>query len=179
MQYGWRWLVSLVIPTGKDIRDLIRVEKKRLEIEEFIADMLGAQKRASFASITRNGITVKGDITMAELREGQQIVATVALKTKAGRPAAYQTGTAKWTSSADAVATVTPDPNNELSATIVGVDGSANTPVLVTFTADGDPDADQERDVVATLDIVVTQGEAFVAEITPGAATDVPAAPTT
>lgn len=162
------------VPNSSDIKELIAVENKRLEIEEFIADMLGAQPKVNF-SISYQGVTAKGAITMAELREGQQLVATVTLKTKAGNPAAYQTGTAVWTSSDPTVATATVDPTNELSATIVGVNGAANTPVLVTFTADGDPDADQTRDVVGTLDIVVTQGEAFVAEVAAGTPTDVPA----
>lgn len=110
---------------------------------------------------------------MAELREGQRIRATVALKTKGGNPAAYEKGTEAWVSSDPAVASVTVDPADPLQADVDGLNGAANTPVLVTFTADGDPDAGETRDLVATLDVVVTQGEAVVAEISAGAPTDI------
>lgn len=111
---------------------------------------------------------------MAELREGQRIRATVALKTKGGNPAAYEKGTEKWGSSDPAVASVTPDAADPLQADVDGLNGANNASVLVTFTADGDPDVDQARDVVATLDVTVTQGEAVVAEISAGAPTDIP-----
>ncbi len=119
-----------------------------------------------------DGIKITGDIKEMELREGQKVSASASLKTAAGNDAAYQTGSAVWTSSDPAVASVEVDATNELAATIHGLNGAANTPVLVTFTADGDPDADQTRDVVATLDVVVTQGEAVVAEITAGTPED-------
>lgn len=108
---------------------------------------------------------------MAELREGKSVVATVALRTKAGHPAAYEKGTEKWESS-DPAAVVTVDPTNPLQAKIDGVDGSNNTAVLVTFTADGDPAADVTTPVVATVDIIVTQGNAVTAEISLGTPTD-------
>jgi hypothetical protein len=44
---------------------------------------------------------------------------------------------------------------------------------VITFRADGDPDADQTRDLVGTLDVVVTQGEAVVVELSAGAPADV------
>ena len=174
--------MGIEIPSSKDIKKLIRtqesligIEQSRLEIEEFIARILGAKPRAYFSSIsTRDGITIKGEIEMAELKEGQQFVCTVSLTTKAGNPALYQTGSAAWASSNPSVASVTVDPGNELSATVAGLNGAANTPVLITFTADGDPNAEVVRDVVATLDVVVTQGNAFVASITPGTPTDTP-----
>lgn len=152
---------------------------KIVEIWADIRDFLGVKPDAYIGQISAQGLVIRGVIKMAELREGQQLSATVTLKTKSGNPAAYEVGSAVWTSSDPTVATATVDPTNELMANIVGVNGAANTPVLVTFTADGDPDAgpDQVRPVVATLDIVVTQGEAFVAEITAGPATDVPPTP--
>lgn len=110
---------------------------------------------------------------MAELREGQQIPVSVTFKTKRGKAARYEEGTAVWETSNPDVATVTVDPSNELSAVVEGVDGSLNESVVISFRADGDPDQDQVREVVATLDVTVTQGEAFVTELTAGPATDV------
>ncbi len=112
-----------------------------------------------------------------ELREGQQVVVTASLKTSAGHDAAYQTGTAVWTSSDNALATVTVSPDNELSATVVGVDGSVNGSAVITLNLDGDPDADEVRDIVGTLAITVTQGEATVVELTAGTPTDTVATP--
>jgi hypothetical protein len=145
-----------------------------IEVWSDIRDFLGVKPRAYIGVITGFGLTIRGVIKMAELREGQRVTATAVLKTAGGNPAAYQTGSAVWTSSDPAVASVLVHPDNELMADVDGLNGAANTPVLVTFTADGDPDADQVRDVVATLDVVVTQGEAVVAEVTAGPATDIP-----
>jgi hypothetical protein len=169
--------LNIAIPESKDIQELISIEKQRLEVEQGILEVLGAKPRVFFDTITFNGVKTTGEFTMAELREGQQIVASATFKTAAGNPAAYEKGSAKWVSSDPTIASVDVDPNNELSATVKGLNGAANTPVLVTFTADGDPDADQTRDLVATLDIVVTQGEAVVTEIVPGPATDIPPTP--
>jgi|SRR6185369_5331497 len=179
--------MGIVIPSSKDVRKLIKevgklvdIETQRLEIEQYIAQLLGAKPRAYFEAIqTTNGFTFKGELKMAELREGQFIDLSVAVKTAAGHPAKFQAGSASFVTSGPE-ATVGPDPNdptNELKARLTGVDGSANAAGLVTFKADGDPDDDASRDVVATLDYVVTQGEAVVAEITAGPATDLPPTP--
>ena len=120
---------------------------------------------AYFSQVVSNGVVIKGRLKKMELREGQFVTATVSLKTKSGHDAAYEVGSAKWASSDPAVGVVA-DPTDEKKATITGLDGSANASAVVTFTADGDPDADQTRDVVATLDVVCTTGEAVVAEIT-------------
>lgn len=126
-----------------------------------------------FNQVRLDGLIIKGEIEMAELREGQQFTVTAAFKTAAGHPASYQAGTAMWASSDPSIASVEANPENELEATVKGVDGSNNGAALITFTADGDPDADETRDLVGTLDVVVTQGEAVVAELTPGPASDV------
>lgn len=149
------------------------IEAQGKRIEEGVLKLLDTTPDVFFSSITSQGITTKGEIKMAELREGQRIRATVALKTKGGNPAAYEKGTEAWVSSDPAVASVTVDPADPLQADVDGLNGAANTPVLVTFTADGDPDAGETRDLVATLDVVVTQGEAVVAEISAGAPTDI------
>lgn len=110
---------------------------------------------------------------MAELREGQQFTVTAILKTADGHPASYEKGSAKWESSDESVATVEVNPDNELESTVKGVDGSNNGSAVITFRADGDPDADQTRDLVATLDVVVTQGEAVVSELSAGTPSDI------
>lgn len=166
--------LSIVIPESKDIQELLAIEKQRLEVEQGILEVLGAKPRVFFDTLTFNGVKSIGEFDMAELREGQQFTVTSTFKTAAGNPAAYEKGSAKWVSSDPSVASVDVDPNNELSAVVKGLNGAANTPVLVTFTADGDPDADQVRDLVATLDVVVTQGEAVVAELSAGSPTDIP-----
>lgn len=109
---------------------------------------------------------------MAELREGQQFGVTASLKTAAGHNAAYQTGSATWESSDENIASVEVNPDNELEATVRGLDGSNSDAVVITFRADGDPDDDEVRDLVATLDVVVTQGEAVVSELVAGTPTD-------
>lgn len=126
------------------------------------------------SSITTNGITIRGKIKKMELREGQQVEATVSLTTASGHPAVHESGTESWESSDPDIASVTVNANDPLQATIVGVDGSNNGSVLITFRADGDPDADQVRDIVVTGDVVVTQGEAHVGSMTFGPPIDVP-----
>lgn len=172
---GFARLIEVVRRIADTQDQRLTVEKDNASALRDIADSLSPPfPLVSFSSFSSQGVTIKGDIHMAELREGQQAVATVSLKTKGGNPAAYQVGTEVWTSSDPARASVTVDPANPLQATIAGLNGAFNTPVLITFTADGDPDADQTRDVVATLDVVVTQGEAVVAEISLGTPTDTP-----
>ena len=146
-----------------------------VQILSDIRDYMGVPPKACFHSITFDGVTITGRITDMELREGQQVSASVALLTASGKPAAYEKGSATWDSSNAAVVSVDVDPSDELKATILGKDGSANDSVVVTFTCDGDPDA-EVRNIIATLDVVCTQGEAMVAEITTGTPTDVPPA---
>lgn len=160
--------------TGDDVRHVVKELREIRDVGESIANVLGAKRKSYFSKVTAYGVTITGEIKNMDLREGQQAKLDVTLKTKAGNPAAYEKGSGKWQSSDDARASVEVDPTNELSATLKGLSGADNTPVLISFTADGDPDADQVRDIVATLDCVVTQGEAFVAEIAAGAPVDQP-----
>lgn len=125
--------------------------------------------------ISLNGITIKGDIEMAELREGQRIPLQANFKTANGHPATHEAGTVKWDNSNPDIASLEVDPNDETKAFLNGTDGSANAAGVASCTADGDPDADQTRVLVSTLDYVVTQGEAFVSEIQAGPAEDIPA----
>ncbi len=123
----------------------------------------------------QTGIKISGVLEMAELKEGQFFTAEVALRTRGGHTAAYQTGSGVWTSSDETVATVEVDSTSELKATITGVDGENNGSAMIEFRADGDP-GEGAMDVIATLAVTVTQGNAVVAEITVGDAQDVPAA---
>jgi len=129
-----------------------------------------------FNQVRIGGLTFTGEITMAELREGQQFDVTAKLTTASGHAAAYQQGTATFESSDPSIASVEQSADDPLTATVKGVDGSNNGSAVITFRADGDPDADQTRDLVATLDVVVTQGEAVVAELEAGPASDTPTA---
>lgn len=169
--------MSIVIPSKNELKALTRAVKEGVEVGKDIAQILGVRPKAFFGTVKFNGLTIKGVIDMAELREGQHFSATVSLTTRAGNPAAYQKGSESWTSSDPTVASVTPSADDPLTADVVGLNGAANTPVLVTFKCDGDPDDNESRDVIATLDVVVTQGEAFVATIAAGTPTDVTPAP--
>lgn len=131
-------------------------------------------QRVIIGQVRKDGLVINGVIENMELRENQQVGVSVALKTRSGNPATYEKGSASWESSDESVATVEVDSADELKATVKGVNGSDNGSAVITFRADGDPDADETRDIVATLDVVVTQGEAFVAEITAGTPEDVP-----
>jgi len=150
-----------------------------VQILSDIRDFMGVPPEAFFSTIEFDGVKISGRITYMDLREGQQVNASVTLKTKSGNPAAYEKGTASWVSSDPATVSATVDATDELKAVIVGLNGANNTPVLITFTVDGDPDAgpDQVRNIIATLDVVCTQGEAMVAEITTDTPVDVPPAP--
>jgi len=126
-----------------------------------------------FSRVRFDGLILQGVFTDMELREGQKVTVTASLKTSAGHDAAFQTGTAVWTSSDDALATVTVSPDNELEATVVGVDGSVNGSAVITLNLDGDPDDADVKPIVGTLACVITQGEATVVELTAGTPSDV------
>lgn len=133
---------------------------------------LHQSRRIIFNQIRFNGITITGEIKTMELREGQEFTVSAALETAAGHAAAFQAGTAVWESSDPSVASVEVDPNKELQAVVKGLDGSNNGSALITFSVDGDPDADETRDILGTLDAVCTQGEAVVVELTAGPVSD-------
>lgn len=127
----------------------------------------------TFAEVHGNGLKIEGDINKMELREGQQVTITAELRTRSGNPATYEAGSIGWESSDESIATVEVNPENELQAIVKGVDGSENGSAVVTFRADGDPDADETRNLVGTLDVVVTQGEAVVVSLATGPVSDI------
>lgn len=114
-----------------------------------------------------------GDLFTMQLKEGQKATINVVLKTKRGHQAAIEPGSASFESSDPSVVQVRQNPTNELSAEIEAIDGSANESVVVTFRADGKI-GDGVRELVGTLDVVATQGDAFVVEMEVGEITDAP-----
>lgn len=128
----------------------------------------------SFSEVRGNGLIVQGDIKAMELREGQQVKVKASLRTKMGKKAAFQEGSVAWETSNPDVAQVTVNPEDELEATVRGLDGEANEAVVITFRADGDPDEDEVREIIGTLDVVVTQGEAVVVELSAETPSDIP-----
>lgn len=131
----------------------------------------------TFSQVQSNGLVFTGDIEMAELREGQEFNVTAMLKTRAGNPASYDEESVQWESSDPSIASVTADENNPLKAKVKGLNGTDNAAVVISFRADGDPDSNETREIVATLDVVVTQGEARVVELSNDTAVDSPDAP--
>lgn len=150
-----------------------------LSLRKILCKLLCESKKVRVVfTISSDGskIKIRSRKIKMELKEGTQVQLGVALLTKVGHPASYEKGSAVWTVTGDKPETVSLEvnPDDELVATLKGVDGSNNDSVLVTFHADGDPDTDNVRDVEATLAVTVTQGEAVVAQFVVGEATDTP-----
>ncbi len=151
----------------------MEIRRLIIKILLFILDLFGVkpnpeqtEAKINFDTFATPDFFIRGVFTMAELREGKSAVVTAAPKTAAGNPAAYQTGSAVFESSDETVLRVTQNPDNELEATLEALDGSNNETVTVTFTADGDPDADEERMLVGSIAVSVTQGEAIAFDLT-------------
>lgn len=125
------------------------------------------------------GIKIKGDNLMAELREGQRIPVEAVLRTTAGNEATYQQDTARWSTTDESVARVDVNPDNPLKGYVVGVDGSENETVGVEFRCDGDPDEGETEvfEIVLSGVVTVTQGGARVGEISFGTAEDIEETP--
>jgi hypothetical protein len=127
--------------------------------------------RVEFVSIEVEGLKIKGDIFAMELREGQKANVTVKPLTARGHAGAIETGSARWSTSDESVISVTADPSNELAATIEGLDGSQNESVVVEFRADGKR-GEEVKEVVGTVDVVCTQGDATVVNLEVGTPSD-------
>lgn len=119
---------------------------------------------AVFMSATMPENCIVGDFFYMELKEGQKVDVSVALKTRGGNEANYEKGSARFISSDPSTVGVEQDPENELKAKVYGVDGSENGSAVIEFRADGLA-GEGVRDIIATLDVVCTQGDAFVASI--------------
>lgn len=124
-----------------------------------------------FTVFQTDQIKIIGEFTRMELKEGQKVDIEVRPKTARGNVAAIESGSARFVSSDESVVSVTQDPNNELKAVVRGLDGSANESVVVEFRADADR-SENVREIVGTLAVTCTQGDASVIEIEAGTATD-------
>lgn len=127
----------------------------------------GGTAKVIFTAATFENFRIIGDIETMELKEGYKADIEVLPKTKAGHAAGIEPGTARFTSSDESIVSVVQDPDNELKATIRGLDGSHNESALVEFRADADK-SEEVREIVATLAVICTQGDAVTAEITAG-----------
>ena len=100
----------------------------------------------------------------------QQFPVSVTVRDKKGNKAQVQNPT--WTSSEPETATVTPDTADPLKAVVAAV-GPVDEASMITFEADADM-GDGVKPILATLDLVVTAGEATVVEIVAGAPSEQP-----
>lgn len=117
-----------------------------------------------------SGIKIIGEFTDMNLREGQKVDLEVMPQTASGRPGAIEAGSARWTSSDESVVSITQDRDNPLKATARGLDGSNNESVVIEFRADGDQDPgdDQIKEIIGTLPITCTQGDATTVQLSAG-----------
>lgn len=133
----------------------------------------GRKRRPSafFTGVTFDNQTVKGVIEMVELKEGQKAVLHVSPRSKHGHSGAIEPGSARFTSSDESVVSVEQNPENELEATIRGLDGSSNEPVVIAFKADGDR-SEGVKEIVGSASVVCTQGDALTFDLEVGPAED-------
>jgi hypothetical protein len=127
-----------------------------------------------FTCAESQGLKIKGDLTAMELREGQKVKLSVRPLTANGNPAGIEEGSAEWTSSDSAIVSVEIDTANPFDAWARGVNGSNNASANIEFRADGDQDAgpNDVNEIVGTLAVTCTQGDAVTVEIEAGEPTD-------
>jgi hypothetical protein len=128
--------------------------------------------RIDFVQILISDFKFNGRISRMELKEGQRVRLKVAPKTARGHAASIEAGSGRWISSDESVVSVEQDPTNELAAIVRGLDGSANESVSIEFRGDADRSAEGIREIVGTLAVVCTSGDAAVVDITPGTPED-------
>lgn len=118
-------------------------------------------------------IIIKGDFNYMELKEGQYTVVTATPQTRAGNRAKIEPNSVRVEfTDEDIVSFEHPFEDDELKVKITGTDGSANGSTLLTLRADGIA-GEGEREIVGTLNLVVTQGDAFVFDLQGSAPADV------
>lgn len=142
-----QWFILILFLYGNDLN------KKTKEC---------GKSKIVFKRIDFSNNSVMGEISVFELQEGEKAVVTAEPRTANGNPAKYELGSVSWETSDETVMTVTPNPDNELQAEIECIDGSNNETVTITCRLDGDPDADDVRELVGAATGVATQGEATV-----------------
>ncbi|MDQ3132421.1 MAG: hypothetical protein M3Q99_16865 [Acidobacteriota bacterium] len=117
-------------------------------------------------------ITITGDIKTMQLKESQFVIITAMPKTRSGNQAQIEPGSVRVElTDGDIASFEHPFEGDELKIKVVGEDGSKNGSTLLTLRADGIA-GEGEREIIGTLDIVVTQGDAFVFELQASAPTD-------
>lgn len=119
-----------------------------------------------------SGFSIEGEITDMNvvLETEQRVTATVAFTNRRGGAARVESTT--WTSSDEAIATVTADPANPLTAEIRSV---AIGDAIVTCSADADLDAGETRTLEVVGTVLVREAEAQVGEMQFGTPEDVTA----
>ncbi len=133
----------------------------------------GPQAKAAgiFSGVTFDNQKITGDISMLELKEGQKAKIHVSPRSKHGHSGAIEPGSARFTSSDESVVSIEQNPENELEATIRGLDGSGNEAVAIEFKADGDR-SEGVREIVGSVSVICTQGDALTFDLQVGAAED-------
>lgn len=113
-----------------------------------------------FAFTFSNNNKIQGDNLMARITILQLIAVALTPVDRKGNPAAIQAGSVKWGVSDPTLATITPDPENELKATITPTGLGV---VQVTASADADPSADVDTEIngSAALEIVAAEATGF------------------
>jgi hypothetical protein len=87
------------------------------------------------------------------LRVGQQVRIRFAPRTSRGLGARVTPGSVRWRSSDPAVASVTPDPSNELSATVNG-----HSPGVVLITSEAEIESEGRHTVPGATSLIVYDG---------------------
>lgn len=144
-----------------------------------VADAITQSRSAGlrFALVrTYAGDLIQGDITKMNLKNDQQFHVTASFTNKQGGPAAIQAGSAVWESTNPGHFTVTPDPNNELSALVKANPQSAGGDEavgIVRLTVDADT-GDGVTPLVAELAVNVIPGDADILSLSAGTPEDQP-----
>jgi hypothetical protein len=117
-------------------------------------------------------------INMIKLELNQEVVLTAEAVDRRGNPVGIDEGSAVWSVTAmdvdgnevpDAL-TIEPSGDNEMSAVLSSTDQEVTG--LVTLRADGDPDENEEVEIIATLDVIVDAGNAVALTLTAAEPTD-------
>ncbi len=106
-----------------------------------------------FTYTSEDGRINIGDFKNMELRKNQSVTVTAKPLDAAGNPAEIQKGSAVWASSDAAIVSITPNPANELEAQVSS--NTATGAVVLTLTADGDPSAGGDLQIVGSADVRV------------------------
>lgn len=121
-------------------------------------------ERITFVFHFPNQVTIKNNKLMARLKMSQTLIASIVLATATGKPTTGEAGTAQWSSSDEAVATVAPNPDNELEATITPV-GPGVAQIFARVDADRDAGEGEQRWLEASGAVEVVEDEAETMEL--------------